>query len=107
MKMRAKKIFISGDSAGGNLTFALTNLIIQTGVRRPDKIFPNYPACFISMKKMMPSYLLSLDDPILPAAFLAMCVDKYQGDQNSDDFYYMCVGKTPDKILKEYPPVMI
>jgi len=59
------------------------------------------------MKKMMPSYLLSLDDPILPAAFLAMCVDKYQGDQNSDDFYYMCVGKTPDKILKEYPPVMI
>lgn len=67
----------------------------------------NYPACFISMKKMMPSYLLSLDDPILPAAFLAMCVDKYQGKLKADEHYYMCVGNTPDKILKEYPPVMI
>ena len=32
LRIKAHKIFISGDSAGGNLTFALTNLIIQNGL---------------------------------------------------------------------------
>jgi len=59
------------------------------------------------MNTMVPSYLLSLDDPILPAAFLGMCVDKYQGENVADDHFYMSVGLTPDVILKEYPPCKI
>lgn len=39
-----KKIILVGDSAGGNLIAALTNLIIRLDLRKPDGIFMIYPA---------------------------------------------------------------
>jgi len=38
-----KKVFVTGDSAGGNLVLALTNMTIQRNFRIPDGIIPIYP----------------------------------------------------------------
>jgi acetyl esterase/lipase len=76
-KIRAKRVFLSGDSAGGNLIFALMNLIIVTGQRRPDYIFPTYPAIILDNENFVPSLLLSIDDLVLSAEFLKICIDSY------------------------------
>ena len=38
-----KKIIVAGDSSGGNLSLALTNLCIANDVRSPDAIATFYP----------------------------------------------------------------
>lgn len=56
------QIVLVGDSAGGNLVAALTNLCIKMGVRVPDGILLAYPALNIDIKRFSPSFLISLDD---------------------------------------------
>jgi hypothetical protein len=54
-----KKVFVAGDSAGGNLTYALTNLAIASGFKVPDMILPHYPAMIMSSTMFSPSLLLA------------------------------------------------
>lgn len=68
--IKPEKILVSGDSAGGNLTIALTMLCIEKHFRVPDFIVPIYPAMNLSLRNFSPSLILSLDDFILPSGFL-------------------------------------
>ncbi|EAR83697.2 hypothetical protein TTHERM_00827140 (macronuclear) [Tetrahymena thermophila SB210] len=104
------KIIVVGDSAGGNLTIALTQLCIKYNVRIPDGIVPIYPALSLNLKKFTPSYLISLDDQILPHMFLKMCLQAYVNkddgfDASTDPFLSpTCVS---DEIIKKFPPVRL
>lgn len=44
MNIRAKNIFLAGDSAGGNLSFSLTALILKHKLPNPRGIYVAYPA---------------------------------------------------------------
>ena len=67
------------------------------------------------MSTLVPSFLLSMDDPVLPAQFLKMCSDSYirgnkeDGEEigDPDNDYFICPGLTPDSILNHYPPIKI
>ena len=61
-----KKIILLGDSAGGNLMLAITNMCINRGFKIPDGIFGNYPAVNCCQSEFWPSLLLGLDDLLLP-----------------------------------------
>jgi len=65
MGIHPKKVIVTGDSAGGNLSIALTLMAIQRGYRVPDALVPCYPSTISSKEYFWPSMLSSLDDPIL------------------------------------------
>ena len=60
-----KKIIICGDSAGGNLVFALTFLTIVHNIKVPNLVLAEFSCCDTSLNKMTPSLLLSLDEKYL------------------------------------------
>lgn len=69
-----KKIILVGDSAGGNLVAALTNLLIEMKLKTPDGIVLVYPALNLNYHNYTPSLLTSLNDMILPHTFLKICL---------------------------------
>lgn len=71
------KIILVGDSAGGNLVAALTNLLIEMKLRVPDGICMVYPALNLNYRNYTPSLLTSLNDMILPHTFLKICLKAY------------------------------
>ncbi|CAI2383830.1 unnamed protein product [Moneuplotes crassus] len=105
--IKPKKILISGDSAGGNLTIALTMLAIEKHFRVPDFIVPVYPAMNLSLKNFCPSLILSLDDFILPSGFLYLCVEAYVKDGDPETDHFLSPGICPDNILQRFPPTRI
>ena len=76
-EVSAKKIYLVGDSAGGNLVAALTALIIKMGLKVPDGIFLIYPALNLNPKNFTPSLVNSLEDFILPHTYLKVCAKEY------------------------------
>ncbi|EGR28225.1 hypothetical protein IMG5_181540 [Ichthyophthirius multifiliis] len=108
--IQPQKIVFVGDSAGGNLIISLTLLCIKFGVRTPDGIVPIYPALNCSINFFTPSYLLSLDDQILPHMFLKMCINSYikndSGLDASQDQYISPILASED-FLKRFPKVRL
>lgn len=74
------KIILVGDSAGGNLVAALTNLLISWNLRVPDGIVLCYPALNLDYYDYTPSLLTALNDMILPHTFLKICLKSYLKD---------------------------
>lgn len=105
--IRPERIFVAGDSAGGNLTLALTMLAIEKHVRVPDFIMPCYPALNLSLRNFSPSLILSLDDFILPSSFLMLCLDSYVKDGNPEEDHFLSPAICPDEVLKKFPPTRI
>lgn len=97
------KVFVTGDSAGGNLTYALTNLAIAYGFKVPDMIMPHYPAMIMSTTMFSPSLLLAVDDFILPAGFLQLCIKSYVGEADAENDPFLSPAVTPDSMLLKYP----
>lgn len=79
-----KLVYLAGDSAGGNITVAVTLKCIQNNFRIPDGILLGYPAMSLSLKRFTPSLLTALDDFILRYSFLSICIDSYVKDGNAD-----------------------
>ena len=104
--VKPEKIFLVGDSAGGNLVCALTLMAIQRKFRVPDGLIMCYPALNLSKMTFTPSLLLSIDDPILPYSFLNMCLESYIGDFsgapgcNPAHQMYLSPGIATDEVLK-------
>ena len=71
------KIILVGDSAGGNLVAALTNMLIKFGLRAPDGLVLVYPALNLNFNNYTPSLLTALNDTILPHTFLKICAKSY------------------------------
>jgi hormone-sensitive lipase len=62
MGIKPEKIVLIGDSAGGNLVAAVTNMAIERGFRIPDGLVMCYPALCLSKVRFTPSVLLAVDD---------------------------------------------
>jgi acetyl esterase len=63
-KIKLKRIFVGGDSGGGNLSSALTALIIQKKLHLPSSLFLVYPS--LDMRKVYyPSRSHALSDLML------------------------------------------
>jgi hormone-sensitive lipase len=76
-EVEPKKIILVGDSAGGNLVAALTNLLISYKLPRPEGVVLVYPALNLNYWNYTPSLLTSLNDMILPHTFLKICLQFY------------------------------
>jgi acetyl esterase/lipase len=85
VKSKIRKIIVSGDSAGGNLSFALVNRCIAEGIRPPDAIAVSYPATYLTTSPS-PGRLCSLIDPMVNFSFLKMCSESYlkHGEEGYD-----------------------
>lgn len=105
--IKPEKIFVAGDSAGGNLTLALTMLAIEKHFRVPDFILPAYPALNLSLRNFSPSLILSLDDFILPSSFLMLCLDSYVKDADPEKDHFLSPAICPNNVLKKFPPTRI
>ena len=101
------KVFITGDSAGGNLTMTLTTLAIEKHFRVPDLIIPAYPALNLSIRNFSPSLLLSLDDFILPSSFLLLCLESYVKEADPDKDHFCSPAIMPDNVLERFPPTRL
>lgn len=105
--IKPSKIFVAGDSAGGNLTVSLTMLAIEKHFRVPDLILPVYPALNLSIRNFSPSLILSLDDFILPSSFLMLCLELYVKDGDPKKDHFLSPGIWPDNVLQKFPPCRI
>ena len=72
-----KNIQLIGDSAGGNLSLSLINLIINNGFKMPTGVIVCYPCTRVSVQEFWPSLLLALDDSMVSQSFLNTCVMSY------------------------------
>ena len=83
--IEVNKIILCGDSAGGNLAIGLTYLLIAHNKRVPDALIMAYPGLRCTLDHYAPSYLLTLQDKILPYHFLKFCLESYKQDYAVED----------------------
>jgi len=101
-----KKVIVAGDSAGGNLSFAIASWCIENGFRGPDVIHAHYPACAIDRWEFTPSLLYSLDDYLLHYNVLKGIIEMYlPKGLDTKNNYYVSPVRTPDHILSRFPIV--
>jgi acetyl esterase/lipase len=60
--IEADKVVVCGDSAGGHLATAVTNLAILRNFRVPDGVILHYPSANCNIGHFFPSTMLTLDD---------------------------------------------
>ena len=76
MNVRPKKIILAGDSAGGNLAFALNVLIMKNRLPPPHGIYAAYPA--LDLRPVFsPAKLAAFSDPLLRPSMLMLCLSQY------------------------------
>ncbi|KAF5924183.1 hypothetical protein HPG69_018118, partial [Diceros bicornis minor] len=78
MSGHGKRIYLTGNSAGGNLCFTVSLRAADYGVWVPDGIIAAYFATMLQ-STASPSCLLSLMDPLLPLGVLSKCVSTFTG----------------------------
>ena len=108
LQVKIETLIISGDSAGGNQAFAVTNWCIINGIRAPDFIFASYPSIQMNTNYYTPSQQLSMNDAIVNYSFCKMVLKYYipEGKNCGQDSFMSTYG-TPDWVLKQYPRVSI
>lgn len=79
LNIRPKNIFISGDSAGGNLACSLTALILKNNLPMPKGLYLMYPAVDLRVN-FSDSRLNALTDPLLWPSMLLLCLKSYVGE---------------------------
>jgi len=106
--IKAPKVILIGDSAGGNLIFALTLRLIRAGLKLPDGLVLMYPSLSMDLSIFSPSYFLSFDDRLLPYSLMNLVVKAYIGegtDPAKDPFVSPLVAS--DELMSKMPPVRI
>ena len=105
LKLRFKKIFVLGSSAGGNLALGITTLSIQKQVRVPDGVVLTYPAMDCNLNQFSPSLLLSLDDFFMSFSFLMFALENFCKDPLKIEFNPVMSPKyISDEMLAKFPP---
>ena len=105
--IKPEKVYIVGDSAGGNLSTCVTTLSIQNSIPTPDMWILIYPTLKMSADSFTPSLFYAMDDPILNINFLKIWVDSYlMGDIQNDNILTSPLMMSDD-MLKQYPSVRI
>lgn len=82
MNVRPTNIYLAGDSAGGNLCFALTGLILKHKLPIPKGIYCAYPATDLRMI-FTESKLNAITDVLLWPSTLLLCLREYLNGDNS------------------------
>jgi len=103
------KIIITGDSAGGNLSCGLMNLIIMHNKEHPDSplkipsgVILAYPVVDFCLT-VYPSRLLYYNDPLVPFAASALCLKAYVPEGEDPKNPLLSPIYTPTEILEKYP----
>ena len=82
MNVRPTNIYLAGDSAGGNLAFSLTGLILKHKELIPRGIYAAYPATDLRMI-FSESRMHAFTDALLWPSTLLLCLHQYlQNDLN-------------------------
>jgi len=79
--IKKQKIIITGDSAGGNLAVALMLRLAKAGLPTPHGCLLMYPCLAVDGLSSSPSYLSSIEDPMLPTSLLKMVAKAYVGEE--------------------------
>ena len=103
--IKINNIIVSGDSAGGNLVLSLVFMLIVHGVRLPDLVLAEYPACDTSIYNMSPSMLLCLTDGLLKVNFLKYINMAYRNNYEREDDPFLNPETVSDDVLKKMPKV--
>ncbi len=84
MRIRPKNIYVCGDSAGGNLSCALTALVIKNNLLKPKGLFLAYPSLDTRLV-YYPSRKFLINDPLLwpSAAILFFNAYANQDEKNN------------------------
>ena len=101
--IKINNIIISGDSAGGNLVLSLVYMLIVHGVRVPDLVLAEYPACDTSIYNMSPSMLLCLTDGLLKVDFLKYINMAYRNNYEREDDPFLNPETVNEHVLKKMP----
>lgn len=109
LKIKINNQILTGDSAGGTLSLALVNWCIVNNIRKPDFVFPHYPAAMQDIgKDYSPSYQFSMNDPFQNYSSLRMFIKYYVPSHlNALEDCYISPLCTPDWILENYPEISI
>ena len=81
---------------------------IKEGVRVPDGCFLAYPALSLHPKTYSPSYLVAIDDQLLPYSVLKLCIQAYVPEiYKAEMDPFISPVFAPDEILLKMPPVRL
>jgi hormone-sensitive lipase len=81
-----KQIIVTGDSAGGHLACAITQICIFEGFRKPDGLVMSYPSLLSDLKIFTPSVLLCLDDFLLSKDMLLFSLISLHSERIGNPF---------------------
>lgn len=109
LNMKVKKVFITGDSAGGNLALGVTNKAILEGIKKPDGLVLIYPAVYLHDKVFKNSIMLCLEDNIMPYSFMKLCKELYVQDTQLDcgNNFWISPLVAESQIIKQLPSVRV
>lgn len=79
MNIKPTNIYLAGDSAGGNLAFALAGMVLKNRLPGLKGIYGVYPAVDIKLSYSF-AKLYAFTDPLLWPANLLLCLKSYLGD---------------------------
>ena len=78
---------MTGDSAGGQLAFAVSQMCIFEGFRKPDACVMSYPSLVTDLKLFQPALLLCLDDFLIAKEILMFSVFSLHKDKIGSPFW--------------------
>ena len=102
--MKIDRFVITGDSAGGYLSFVVSMLAILRGFTKPQAMLCHYPVFSMDLHRFIPSSLIALDEPLLSNALLTFtlaCFLRKGGNAKTNPFVspILC----PDLLLSLMP----
>lgn len=76
LNIKPTKIYLAGDSAGGNIACSLIALLLKQNEQIPQGLYLTYPPTDLR-KIYTSSKISSMTDPLLWPRLLILCVDSY------------------------------
>eukprot|EP00817_Percolomonadidae_sp_ATCC50343_P006768 CAMPEP_0117430202 /NCGR_PEP_ID=MMETSP0758-20121206/9730_1 /TAXON_ID=63605 /ORGANISM="Percolomonas cosmopolitus, Strain AE-1 (ATCC 50343)" /LENGTH=615 /DNA_ID=CAMNT_0005217963 /DNA_START=480 /DNA_END=2327 /DNA_ORIENTATION=+ len=99
-----KTLLVSGDSAGGNLSLAVTARAVVEDLYLPHLLVLTYPATNCKLVPS-PARMQSMIDPLVNFGFLRVCMQAYYNEETiAPDDPFLSPAKLPDDVLAKFPP---
>jgi len=99
----AERVFLAGDSAGGNLAAATCLRLCAAGGRVPDRL----ALIAGTLDNVEVERRVGIDDPICAPEELARCTRTYLADGHSPADPYVSPVFAPDELLRRFPPTLL
>ena len=95
-----KNIILIGDSSGASIIIAVTLLLINKKLRKPDVLILGYPVCSLSINFFVPSLIRSFDDIMFNHKTMQFLMDNYKKKGNADTDEFLSSILIPKEKLK-------